>query len=386
MVYLDHNATTQIDGRVLDAMMPYLEGNYGNPSSVHHYGRMARAAIDQAREQVAGLVNAHPSQVLFTSGGTEANNLALKGYAAGQAAWRAPGHIAHSAVEHASVLEPLQVLARQGWSVDAVPVDGSGLVTCDALTAVLRPDTMLVTVMMANNETGVMLDVAGLAEAVKEAGAVLHTDAVQAAGKVPVDFRACGVQLMTLSAHKIYGPKGAGALIVDKSLELEPLLNGGAHEKGMRAGTENVAGIVGFGAAAELARQELNSRAAHMGRLREYLEQQLQTLPGIVVFGAEAPRVPNTVQIGVPGIDGEALLMNLDREGIAVSAGSACSSGSVEPSHVLMAMGVEPSLARSAVRISLGKDTGQRDVDLLLEALRKQVQQLAGNPAWAVSN
>lgn len=369
-VYLDHNATTALDGRVLQAMLPYLREHYGNPSSVHSWGRMARAAIDQAREQVAALVNAHPSQVVFTSGGTEANNLALKGTAARMAVGRA----AISAIEHASLLGPAQALARQGWSVDSVAVDDQCRILLSSLSEALNNRPRLVSVMMANNETGVIQDIATIGAQARAAGAVVHTDASQAAGKIPVDFFACGAHLMTLSAHKMYGPKGVGALIVDKALEIEPLLHGGGHEMGRRGGTENVAGIVGFGAAAELARDELAERGALLSELRNMLETRLRDVAGVVVFAEQAECLPNTVMIGAAGIDGEMLLMNLDRKGIAVSSGSACASG--KPSHVLLAMGVAGDLARGAIRISLGKDNTRQDVENFVAVLREQIGRL----------
>lgn len=373
-VYLDHNATTPLDGRVVEAMEPFLRGACGNPSSVHRFGRLARAAVDAAREQVAALIGAQPSQVVFTSGGTEANNLALAGVAA-----RLPrGRLGASAVEHSSLLGAAAALVKQGWQLDLIPVDDRCRVQIGALKAHLHDDTRLVSVMMANNETGVLQDIAAIADVVRAAGVLLHTDAVQAAGKLAIDFGACGAHLMSLSAHKIHGPQGVGALVVDKSLELEPLLHGGGQEGGLRGGTENVAGIVGFGAAAELAGAELEQRRAHMLGLRSVLEEFLQQQSGVVVFAGQAERLPNTVQIGVPGIDGETLLMALDRKGFAVSSGSACASGKTEPSHVLVAMGVEHELARSAIRVSLGKDTTRDDVDVFCQAFVDTVQVLRG--------
>ncbi len=367
-IYLDHNATTPIDERVLERMLPYLRQYYGNPSSLHQPGRVARAALDQARGQVAALVNAHPSQVVFTSGGTEANNFAL----AGLAGSLPPGRLAVSAIEHSSVLGAARALAGQGWGVDLVAVDAQGRVTPQALAAALRPDTRLVSVMLANNETGVVQDIAALSAAARAAGAVMHCDAVQAAGKLGLDFLASGAQLMSLSAHKIYGPKGVGALIVDKSLDLRPLLYGGGHERGLRAGTENVAGIVGFGAAAELAAAEWPDRRQHQLALRARFEARLQAeLPELVVAAREAERLPNTVMLAVPGIDGPSLLMNLDQAGIAVSSGSACAAGSTEPSHVLVAMGFPNDLARNAIRVSFGKRNTDAEVDALITALHE---------------
>lgn len=374
-VYLDHNATTPLDARVLDAMLPYLREHYGNPSSLHLQGRTARAALDQAREQVAALVNAHPSQVVFTSGGTEANNYALKGVAAKLS----PGRIAISAIEHASLLGAAQALVAHGWQCDSIAVDEQCRVSRAALSIVLKSAPRLVSVMIANNETGVIQDIAAISAQVRAAGVIMHTDAVQAAGKIAVDFPASGAHLMSLSAHKLYGPKGVGALIVDKALDLEPLLQGGGHEMERRAGTENVAGIVGFGAAALLAQQGLASRTAHLKTLRDALEQRLRALPGVVVFAAQMQRIANTVLIGVPTIEGETLLMELDRHGIAVSSGSACASGSPDPSHVLLAMGVDPDLARRVIRISLGKDNTLADIDRLITVLNEQISRAQVN-------
>jgi cysteine desulfurase len=351
-------------------MTECLSGMAGNPSSTHQFGRAARARLDTAREQVAALVGAHASQVIFTSGGTEANNLALHAVT-----WRQqPGRLAISSIEHPSVLEPVRALAAQGWQLDLIEVDDQCRVTSEALIEKLHQDTRLMSVMAANNETGVIQDIAGLAEKARSVGAVFHSDAIQAAGKMALDFESSGVQLMTLSAHKIYGPKGVGALIVDKRLELAPLMLGGGQEKGFRAGTENVAGIVGFGVAAELAKRQTAECAARTRGWRERLETGLAGYPEISVFAKHAERLPNTVQLAIAGIDGETLLMQLDRAGIAVSSGSACSSGKTEPSHVLMAMGVDAELARTAIRISLGRATTESDIDILLSVLGQQVK------------
>jgi cysteine desulfurase len=373
VIYLDHNATTPLDERVLEAMLPWLRGSYGNPSSVHAPGRAARAALERAREQVAALAGAHPSQVVFTSGGTEANNAALKGVAGRRPAAR----IAVSAVEHASVQQPAAALARTGWTVETIPVTDQGDVTAQTVASVLRADTRLVSVMMANNETGVVNDIAAIAAVVRERGALMHTDAVQALGKQPVDFSAGGAHLMSVSAHKLYGPKGVGALLVDKAVDLEPLLHGGGQEKGRRGGTENLAGIVGFGRAAELAGALMETGRLRMNALRQRLEQGLrERVPQAVVFAAGAARLPNTVFLALPGIDGETLLLELDRMGLALSSGAACGSGYSEPSHVLQAMGVAPEIARCAVRVSLGAGNTEHDVDTLIAALQTQAARL----------
>ena len=383
MVYLDHNATTPLDERVLEAMLPWFKGRFGNPSSRHQWGREARAALDQAREQVAALVNAHPGQVIFTGGGTEANNLAIKGLLGAQAS---PGQLLISAIEHASLRGPAQAMQRQDWNLDYLPVTAAGLIDIKVLPAMLGQDTRLLSLMWANNETGAIQPIAEVAECCREHAVVLHSDAVQAAGKIPLDFRASGVQMMSLSAHKLYGPKGVGALIVDRSLELLPLIDGGGQEQGRRGGTENLAAIVGFGMAADLARLELQARRLQLLQLREQLERQLaRYLPQAVCFATEAERLPNTLFMAIPGLDGETLIMALDREGIAVSSGSACGSSHSEPSPVLKAMGVSDELAQGAIRISLGKDTRSEDIDTLLQGLSTQVralQGLAAATAW----
>jgi len=369
-IYLDNNAGTPLDAQVLETMTECLSGLPGNPSSTHQFGRAARDRVETARQQVAALVGVQPAQVIFTSGGTEANNLALHAVTAG----RLPARLAVSAVEHPSVLEAARALTGSGWQLDLVGVDAQCRVTVQALQRQLHPDTRLVSVMLANNETGVIQDIPALAGQVRAAGAILHSDAIQAAGKIPVDFAASGVHLMSLSAHKLYGPRGVGALIVDKSLQLAPLLVGGGQEKGMRAGTENVAAIAGFGVAAGLAKSRLEQQGTRLQTLRSQLEQGLAGHPQVTVFAAQAERLPNTVQMAVAGIDGETLLMQLDRAGIAVSSGSACASGKSDASHVLLAMGVDEQLAHGAIRISLGADTTAADIDTLLNVLEQQIK------------
>ncbi len=382
MVYLDHNATTPIDERVLEVMLPWLREGFGNPSSVHSKGRQARAAMDQAREQVAQLVSAHPGQVIFTSSGTEANNAALKGVALRSS----PGRIAVSAVEHASVRASAEALKRLGWQIETAAVDSNGVCQPEHLDAVLSAETRIASVMWANNETGTIQPVRELANHCRERGVLFHTDAVQAAGKLEVSFPDSGAQLMSLSAHKLYGPKGVGALIADKSVDMEPLLHGGGQERDRRGGTENLASIVGFGKAAELARIELIERRRHVEEQRRYFEQQLkQVLPEVVIFAEGAERLGNTVLLAIPGLEGQTLIMSLDRIGIEVSSGSACGSEHSEPSPVLKAMGVAREIALGAVRISLGKDNSMQDIERLIAALESQVRQLrsmAANTGW----
>ncbi|ROH89203.1 cysteine desulfurase [Stagnimonas aquatica] len=364
--YLDHNASTAIDPRVLEAMLPYLSGPYGNPSSLHRYGRLARDAVERARAQVAALAGAQPGELIWTSGGTEANNLALKGLCQGAAS----GRLLYGATEHPAVMEAAESLRAEGWPVEVIAVDDQGRIDGAAFRGQLVTGPLrLVSLMRANNETGVIHDLAPWATEIHAVSGWLHVDATQAAGKLPLDMSALGADLLTLSSHKIYGPKGVGALLVRAEVELHPQLHGGAQEKGLRGGTENLPAIVGFGAAAELAQQELEARIRHQQVLRERLDAGLRALPGTRLFGEGVPRLSNTSQFALEGWDGEALLMHLDRRGYAVSSGSACASGSGEPSHVLLAMGVEPMLAKGAVRVSLGKDSQAAEVDGLLRAL-----------------
>jgi len=382
--YLDHNATTALDQRVLEVMQPYLQGVAGNPSSVHRFGRHLRAAIDQAREQVAALVGVNAAQVVFTSGGTEANNLALKGSAASIAEHQAPGHMIIGSTEHSSVIQSALALQRQGWQIDRLAVDHDGRVCVEQLADLLRDETRLVSVMMANNETGVITDIAAIHDELQGHAVVLHCDAVQALGKMKVDFQRAGAGLMSLSGHKIYGPGGIGALIMDRSLELQPQMHGGGQEFGLRAGTENIAAIVGFGRAAELASAEWSDRQERTLVLRQRLEQALVTaIPELIVFGQQAERLSNTVFFAVPMIDGETLMMALDNDGFAVASGSACSSGNHLPSHVLLAMGMDAGLARCAVRVSLGMQNDAGDVDRFVDSLKRQVQKLGKMAALA---
>lgn len=378
-IYLDHNATTPLDARVLDAMLPWMQGVHGNPSSVHRPGREARAALDRARMQVAALVNAQPTQVIFTGGGTEADNLALKGVCGS----KPQGRVLVSAIEHAAVLGPAEDLIRQGWQVQRLPVDADGLLDFSGLQKMLADDVRLVSVMLANNETGVIQDVKAVCECVRRYGVLVHTDAIQAAGKLPVDFVALGADLMSLSAHKLSGPRGVGALIVDRRVDLAPQITGGGQEHGLRGGTENLAGIIGFGKAAELARMELDRRSRHLRGLRDQFEARLKSMSGIRIFAARAERLANTVQIGIAGFDGEMAVMELDKRGIAVSSGSACHSGSGQPSHVLLAMGMDAVQARTAVRVSFGMDNSAHDVEALLAALAAFTSKRTGAPALA---
>lgn len=371
MMYLDHNATTPVLPEVFEAMRPWLTQSYGNPSSVHRAGRLARQAIDTARGQVAQLVGAQPGEVVFTSGGTEADNFALHCLQGEQPRWLL------GATEHAAVLECGQELANsRGGECVELPVDRNGLLSPqtlrDALAAGAKRPT-LVSLMWANNETGVIQDIPALGALAQQAGALMHSDAVQAAGKLALDFANSPVDLLSLSSHKIYGPKGVGALLRKRHVAVPPLLRGGGHEEGLRAGTENVAGIVGFGCAAALAQQDLQARQAHTGALRQRLEAALENMPNVTVFARGVPRVDNTCQFGVAGFHSEALLMELDKRDIAVTSGSACHAGTGQPTHVLLAMGYDEDTAHSAIRISFGRQNTADDVDAFVAALQEIV-------------
>ena len=373
-VYFDHNATTPLDPRVLEAMQPFLVGPYGNPSSVHRYGRAARDAIEAARAQVAGFAGAQAAELIWTAGATESNNLAVKGIADVVYSGGGRGRVLYGATEHPSVMEAAESLRGPRCDVATIGIDRDGRVDWPQFEAQLaEAPPSLAALMIANNETGVIQDVARAAALVHSVGGRLLADAVQAAGKIELpqywsEGRDCA-DLMSLSAHKIGGPKGVGALLVKADVELAPQLHGGGQEHGRRGGTENLAGIVGFGVACELAAQELMQRATHTRSLRERLEAGLGTFPGVTIFGGDAPRLPNTVQFAVPGWEGEALLMALDRKGIAVSSGSACASGTGEPSHVLLGMGYSREIAFGAIRVSLGPSNTDAEIARFLELL-----------------
>ncbi len=376
MIYFDHNATTPVLPEAAAAMQPWLSEHYGNPSSVHRAGRLARQAVEEAREQVAALVGAQASEVIFTSGGTEADNLAL--HSVGGLGAR----LLVGATEHAAVLEAASARAGQGLELDILPVDQNGLIAQSSLAERLRRDVpQLVSIMWANNESGVIQDIAALGDCAQRAGALMHTDAVQAAGKLPIDFAASPVDLLSLSAHKIYGPKGVGALVRKRHVGIAPMLRGGGHEGGLRAGTENLPGIVGFGAAARSARLELEQRQAHVLGLRTRLEAGLAQMPQVRLFAASVPRVANTCQFGLQGFQSEALLMAFDQRGIAVASGSACHAGSGKPTHVLLAMGYDEDTAHSAIRVSLGQQNTAAEVDRFLSELDDILRQQA--PAYA---
>jgi cysteine desulfurase len=377
-VYFDHNATTQIDARVLDAMLPWMSAQSGNPSSRHQFGRAAREAVAQAREQVARACGAQASQVVFTASGTEANNLAIKGLAD----YVPQGQVLSSAVEHPCVTRSAMAMRALGHPSNSIPVGSDGKVDRAEMKAQLRLATSLVSVMLANNETGVLQDVAELAEITRAHGSLMHTDAVQALGKINLNFNDLNVHAMTVSSHKLHGPQGAAALILDKRVDIQPLLHGGGQERGLRSGTENVAAIVGFGLACELASQQLADYQGHTLSLRTQLETGLAAM-NATIFGAQSTRLSNTSFFAMDGIEGETLVVALDRKGYAVASGSACSSDSTEPSAVLLAMGVQEDVARGAVRVSLGTQNSAQQVADFLQHLQQEIIRLKQLSAMA---
>jgi cysteine desulfurase len=371
-VYLDNNATTPVLPEVFEAMRPYFAEQFGNASSIHHHGQETRAAVERARESVAALLGCRASEIVFTSGGTEGDNFAISGLA------RAGDHIISSTIEHHAVLNSCKHLEAMGCELTYVPVDSRGLVDPDDVRRALRSNTKLITIMMANNETGVLQPVEEFGKIAAEADVYFHTDAVQAAGKVPVDVKRIGCDLLSISGHKLHAPQGVGALYVRKGTILEPMFYGGSHERSRRAGTENVPGIIGLGKATELAREALErGDLAQMAAMRDRIEQKiLSEVEATGVNGEGAPRVPNTTNIHFDYIEGEALVIALDLKGLAVSTGAACSSGAIEPSHVLTAMGLPPEIARASLRFSLGKQNTAEDVDFALSLLPQTVARL----------
>lgn len=385
-VYLDHSATTPTDRRVVEAMLPYLTEKFGNASSVHFFGQEARAAVDRARREVAAIVGARANEIIFVSGGTEANNLAIRG-TTGASLLKAPpsshkGHVITSAIEHPSVRGTIDELEKSGWEITRLPVYENGVVRMDDVRAALRLNTVLISVMLANNEIGTIQPVKEIGDLVREERSRgrqlwLHTDAVQAAGRIPVDVEALGCDLLSLSAHKLYAPKGTGALFVRRGVRLVPQNVGGHQERERRAGTENVAGIVAFGEAAKLAREEIATRAQHESSLRDRFELLVeQEIADLVFNGDRVARLPHLSNISFRFIEGEGLLISLDLQGVAVSTGSACSSGTLEPSPVIRALGRNDELARGAIRFSFGKDNTDADVDYVVEVLRRVVDTL----------
>jgi cysteine desulfurase len=371
-VYLDNNATTPVLPEVFEAMRPYFAEHFGNASSIHHHGQETRAAVERARESVAALLGCRASEVVFTSGGTEGDNLAISGLT------RAGDHVISSTIEHHAVLNSCKHLEAMGCEVTYVPVDGRGLVDPDDVRRALRRQTRLITIMMANNETGVLQPIEEIGKIAAEADVYFHTDAVQAAGKVPIDVRRLGCDLLSISGHKLHAPQGVGALYVRKGTIVQPMFYGGSHERSRRAGTENVPGIIGLGKAAELASEALErGDLARMSAMRDHIEQKILTeVEATGVNGEGAPRVPNTTNIHFDYIEGEALVIALDLKGLAVSTGAACSSGAIEPSHVLTAMGLPPEIARASLRFSLGKQNTPDDIQFALDLVPQTVARL----------
>ena len=377
-VYFDYNATTPLASEVIEAVARASRDTFGNASSVHHFGQQAKAALDDARSELAALIHGDPSEIVFTSGGTEADNMAIRG-AAEAIEPTGRRHLIASAIEHEAVLNTLKALARRGWRTTLLPVDDSGIVAPDRLREALADDTALVSIMHANNEIGTIQPIAELAQLAHARGALLHTDAVQSLGKIPVDVRGLGADLLSLSAHKFNGPKGAGALWIKRGTRLLPTVTGGKHERNRRAGTENVPAIVGLGVAARLAGGKLGAEAARVAALRDRLEEGiLGGVPGTAVNGARGSRVPNTSNISFDRVEAESLLIALDLEGIAVSTGSACSSGTLEPSHVLRAMGLSTHRTQNSLRFSLGMFSTDAEVDRVVEVLPRLVEKLRG--------
>ena len=378
-VYLDNNATTPVLPEVFEAMRPYFGEHFGNASSIHHHGQETRAAVEDARESVAALLGCSAAEVIFTSGGTESDNLAISGLVA-------PGdHVITSSVEHSAVLQSSKALAKLGCEVTVLPVDGRSLIDPADVRRALRPKTRLISVMMANNETGALQPVVEIGKIAAEAGVLFHTDAVQAAAKVPIDVKWIGCQALSISGHKIHAPQGTGALYLKKGTQIEPLLYGGRHERSRRAGTENVPGIVGLGKAAKLAKEAFDRNDDRkIAAMRDRLQQGiLAQVDGAVVNGEGIARVPNTTNIRFDHIEGEALVIALDLKGLAVSTGAACSSGAIEPSHVLVAMGLSSEQARASIRFSLGKQTTAEDIDFALSLVPETVARLrALSPAY----
>ncbi|HXZ42575.1 MAG TPA: cysteine desulfurase family protein [Terriglobales bacterium] len=371
-VYFDNNATTPVLPEVFEAMRPYFFEHFGNASSIHHHGQETRAAVERARESVAALLGCRPSEIVFSSGGTESDNLAIFGL------FKPGNHVISSTIEHHAVLNSCKHLQSAGCEVTCVPVDGHGLIDPDDVRRALRPNTKLITIMMANNETGVLQPVEDVGRIAAEADVYFHTDAVQAAGKVPVDVKRIGCDLLSISGHKMHGPQGIGALYIRKGTTLQPMLHGGSHERSRRAGTENVPGIVGLGKAAEIAKAALDrGELSRMAEMRDQIEQKiLAEVEAIGINGAGAPRVPNTTSIYFEGIEGEALVIALDLKGLAVSTGAACSSGAIEPSHVLIAMGLPAERARASIRFSLGKQNTPEEVEFALRLVPEIVTRL----------
>ncbi len=375
MIYLDHNATTPLAPCVLEAMLPYLTERYGNPSSPTRFGHESRRAVEDARQKLADLVGCNPDELIFCSSGTEADNLALRGVV--EALGKPGAHIITSAIEHPAVLATSKALSDQGYRVTYVPVTADGVLDLPCLLKSLRDDTILISVMRANNETGVLQPLDQIAAIAQARGILLHTDAVQTAGKLPESLSRLGASLVSFSAHKFHGPKGVAALFVRRGTPLRAVMTGGSQERARRSGTENVAGIVGMATALSLAQEQVEEEALRLERLRDAFEERVcSILPRVTINGKSAPRVPNTSNLTFEGVDGESVVLGLDLLGICAATGSACSTGDPEPSHVLRAMGLEPRQAQGSVRISLGRDTSEANLETVVGALKTTVARL----------
>jgi len=382
-IYLDHNATTPMRPEVLDAMLPYFKEKFGNASSIHGFGRDAKVALEEAREKVAEILGASSSEIFFTSGGTESDNLATKGTAFAN---RKKGrHIVTSKIEHHAILESCKFLEKEGFEVTYLPVNFRGLIDPEDLSNAIRDDTTLVSIMYANNEVGIIQPIEQLSKIAKKMKIYFHTDAVQAAGKIPIDVQKLNVDMLSVSGHKIYGPKGVGAIYIRKGVRIAPLSHGGHHERSRRAGTENVPAIVGLAKALELVVGEMENQNKHLRNLTEaFYKKLMESIPDVVLHGDLDRRIPNTLNLSFKGVEGESIILSLDMKGVAVASGSACTSGTLEPSHVLSAMGVDPAIAQGAIRFSFGRDTAMQDVEYVAGILPEIVQRLRSmSPLYA---
>jgi cysteine desulfurase len=382
-IYLDHNATTPVHPEVLEAMLPYYKDKFGNASSIHGFGREVKVALEESREKVAKLINADPNEIYFTSGGTESDNLAIKGTAFAN---RKKGkHLITSKIEHHAILESCKFLGKEEFEVTYLPVDKYGFIDPDDLKKAMRKDTILVSMMYANNEVGTIEPLEELSKITKENGVYFHTDAVQAMGKLPVDVQRLNVDMLSVSAHKIYGPKGVGAIYIRKGTRITPWSHGGSHERSRRAGTENVPGIVGLAKAVEIAYRDMEEQSRYLRNLSEAFYKKLtQAIPDVFLNGDLEKRIPNTLNLSFKAVEGESIILSLDLKGVAVSTGSACASGSLEPSHVLSAMGIAPEIAQAAIRFSFGRENTMEDVEYVVEILPEIVSRLrAMSPLYA---
>ena len=378
-VYLDHAATTPVDAEVLEAMIPFFSKKFGNASSLHSWGREAKQALEESRQKVADLINSDANEIVFTGGGTESDNLAIKGIAFKHG----KGHIITSKIEHPAALETCKYLEKKGFKVSYLPVDKYGLIDIENLEGEIREDTILISIMHANNEIGTIEPIEEIGKIAKKHGIIFHTDAVQSIGKIDIDVKKLNVDLLSISSHKIYGPKGVGALYVRRGTKLEPILHGGGHEQGMRSSTENIAGIVGFAKACELAKKRLKEDSAKMRRLRDKIIKSVLEIEEAYLTGHPEKRLPNNASFYFKGIEGESLVLMLDAKGIAASTGSACSSKKLQASHVLLAIGIKPEDAHGSLRLTLGRENDEDDIDYLLEVLPGVIHKLREiSPMW----